>query len=215
MDNQSSSSTLELLLRAFFEGTSADDAWVRDERVEEEMQDLSYHRSLDMLVPYQYLLFSLAGDEARAAARRVAQDVRIAADHLLRLIDRYQQEATGEHPEWARFAVLAQAPFRLQPPPGGDTRDPDVVLVMLRDIRFGGHWQNYLDWLDQENTEENQLLWGRILQLAAFEQRYGINLAELMFDEPCRVRHAELAEEYRRASDLDCAPETAGIGEEG
>jgi len=188
---------VERLLRALFEGTASDGPWVEHNGVAWEMEELAYHEPLDMTVPYQYLLLTLASDEARAATRQTAQTVRQAADLLLALLETYEQAAAGEHPGWAKFIALLEAPFPVEIPPDCDTRDPDVIAVMIRDARFEGSWEKKLDWLARHGSEEQQRLDGaRIRQLAAFEEAYGVNLADLLFSEQAQAEHAQMAEGF-------------------
>jgi hypothetical protein len=208
MRNTTPTQSVEKLLRALFEGTASDGPWVEHNGIAWEMEELAYHEPLDMVVPYQYLLLTLASDQARAGTRQAAQAVRDAADRLLALLETYQQAAAGEHPEWAKFIALLEAPFPIEIPPDCDTRDPDVVAVMIRDTRFEGSWEKNLDWLAQHGSEEQRRLdSARIRQLAAFEETYGVNLAELLLSaqaqatlgeglrpSPSRRRSGDLAE---------------------
>jgi hypothetical protein len=208
MRNTTPTQSVEKLLRALYEGTASDGPWVEHNGIAWEMEELAYHEPLDMVVPYQYLLLTLASDQARAGTRQAAQAVRDAADRLLALLETYQQAAAGEHPEWAKFIALLEAPFPIEIPPDCDTRDPDVVAVMIRDTRFEGSWEKNLDWLAQHGSEEQRRLdSARIRQLAAFEETYGVNLAELLLSaqaqatlgeglrpSPSRRRSGDLAE---------------------
>lgn len=196
MRHATDTEAVEMLLRALFEGTASDNPWVDDRAVEWEMEELVYHKPFDMLVPYQYLLLTLASQKARAVTCHTTQMVRTAADRLLALLDIYER-AAGEHPcpAWAKFSALLEAPFPVQTPPHCDTRDADAMAVMIRDVRFGGSWQKNLDWLARHGSEEQRRVNGaRIRQLADFEQVYGINLADLLFGEQARAEHARLAE---------------------
>ena len=180
MRNATPTQAVEMLLRALFEGTASDGPWVEHNGIAWEMEELVYHEPLDMLVPYQYLLLTLASDETRAVTRQTAQAVRAAADRLLALLETYERAAAGEHPEWNKFVALLEAPFPVEIPPNCDTRDPDVIAVMIRDTQFEGSWEEKLDWLARHGSEEQQRVDGaRIRQLAAFEKAYGVNLADL------------------------------------
>ena len=180
MRNATPTQAVEMLLRVLFEGTASDGPWVEHNGIAWEMEELVYHEPLDMLVPYQYLLLTLASDETRAVTRQTAQAVRAAADRLLALLETYERAAAGEHSEWAKFIALLEAPFPVEIPPNCDTRDPDVIAVMIRDTQFEGSWEEKLDWLARHGSEEQQRVDGaRIRQLAAFEKAYGVNLADL------------------------------------
>jgi hypothetical protein len=195
MRNTTPTQAVEKLLRALFEGTASDGPWVEHNGIAWEMEELAYHEPLDIVVPYQYLLLTLASDKARAATRQAAQAVREAADRLLALLETYQQAAVGEHPEWAKFVALLEAPFPVEIPPDCDTRDPDVIAVMIRDIRFEGSWEKNLNWLARHGSEEQRRVDGaRIRQLATFEEAYGVNLADLLFSEQAKAEHAQMAE---------------------
>jgi hypothetical protein len=198
MRNTTPTQSVEKLLGALFEGTASDGPWVEHNGIAWEMEELAYHEPLDMVVPYQYLLLTLASDQARAATRQAAQAVRDAADRLLALLETYEQAAAGEHPEWAKFVALLEAPFPVKIPPNCDTRDPDVIAVMIRDIRFEGSWEKKLNWLALHGSEEQRRVDGaRIRRLAAFEEAYGVNLADLLFSEQAKAEHAQLAEKSK------------------
>jgi hypothetical protein len=189
---------VEMLLRALFEGTESDDPWIGHRGVIQEMEELAYHQALDMEIPYQYLLLTLASDEARDATRQAVQAVRAAAGQLLTLLDIYERAAQGDHPEWAKFIALLEAPFPVQIPPDCDTRDPDVIAVMIRDVQFGGSWKKNLDWVARHGSEEQRRLDSvRIRRLAAFEKAHGVNLADLLFSEQAKAEHARLARTSR------------------
>jgi len=192
MRNTTPTQSVEKLLRALYEGTASDGPWVEHNGIAWEMEELAYHEPLDMVVPYQYLLLTLASDQARAGTRQAAQAVRDAADQLLALLETYQQAAAGEHPEWAKFIALLEAPFPVEIPPDCDTRDPDVIAVMIRDTRFEGSWEKNLDWLARHGSEEQRRLdSARIRQLAAFEETYGVNLADLLFSAQAKAALGE------------------------
>jgi hypothetical protein len=200
MRNTTPTQSVEKLLRALFEGTASDGPWVEHNGIAWEMEELAYHEPLDMVVPYQYLLLTLASDQARAGTRQAAQAVRDAADQLLALLETYEQAAAGEHPEWAKFIALLEAPFPVEIPPNCDTRDADVIAVMIRDTRFEGSWEKNLNWLARHGSEEQRRTSAaRIRQLAAFEEAYGVNLADLLFSEQAKAEHAQMAEESRNS----------------
>ena len=198
MRNVTPTQSVEKLLRALFEGTASDGPWVEHNGIAWEMEELAYHEPLDMVVPYQYLLLTLASDETRAVTRQTAQAVRDAADRILALLETYEQAAAGEHPEWSKFVALLEAPFPVETPPNCDTRDPDVIAVMIRDIQFEGSWEKNLNWLARHGSEEQRRLDGaRIRQLAAFEEAYGVNLSDLLFSEQAKAEHAQMAEQSK------------------
>jgi hypothetical protein len=147
MRNATETESVEMLLGALFEGTASDGPWVEHNGAAWEMEELAYHEQMDIIVPYQYLLLTLASDETRAVTRQAAQAVRDAADRSLALLDTYERAVAGEHPEWAKFIPLLETPFPVKIPPNCDTRDPDVIAVMMRDIRFEGSWEHQMQTL--------------------------------------------------------------------
>jgi hypothetical protein len=197
MRNVTEAEAVEMLLRVFFEGSASDVPWVRHWGIEAEMEELAYHKELDMPVPYQYLLLTLASEATRQTTRETAEGVRDAAENLLALLDLYDEACQGEHPEWAKLIALLEAPFPVERPRDCDTRDPDVISVMIRDIRFDGSWQKKLRWLALQGTEAQQRVDGaRARRLAAFEEAYGVDLADLLFSEEAKADHERLAEEF-------------------
>lgn len=198
MRNATPTRAVEMLLYVLLEGTEAHRPWIEDRGVVQEMNALGYHRALDMGVPDQYSLITLASDEAREATREAAQAVREAADNLLVLLDLYEEARQGDHPEWAKFIALLEAPFPVEIPPNCDTRDPDVIAVMLRDIMFDGSWENNLEWLALEGSEEQERIDGaRVRRLAAFEEAYEVNLADLLFSDEAKAEHEQLAKQFK------------------
>jgi len=198
MRNTTKTKSVELLLNVLYEGTESDVPWVKNRAVELEMKDLFSHEPLDMIVPYQYSLITIASDAARAITRETAQAAREAADNLLALLDVYDKALQGDHPEWAKFIALLEAPFPVEIPPDCDTRDPDVIAVMIRDIQFEGSWEKKRRWLALHGSEEQRRFDGaRIRRLAAFEEAYGVNLADLLFSEEAQAEHIHLAEKFK------------------
>ena len=171
---------VEMLLCALYEGSACHPPWVRDWGVADELEELAYERALEMLIPYQYLLITLATDAARAATRRAVLGVRAAAEKVLELLDRYERAQRGSHPEWAKLVALLDAPFPIRRPETPDTRDADVIAVIVRDAWFGGSWTEMLESLSLQTW---RALWridsARIRRLAAFEEAYSINVAHL------------------------------------
>lgn len=195
MRNVEDAEAVEMLLRVFFEGSASDVPWVRHWGIEGEMEALAYHEQLDVLIPYQYLLLTLASEATREVTRETARAVRAAAEKLLALLDLYDEARQGDHPEWAKLIALLDAPFPVQIPQNCDTRDPDVIAVMMRDIRFDGSWKKTLSWLALHGTEEQERVDGaRARRLAAFEETHGIDLADLLFTNEAKAEHKRLAE---------------------
>ncbi|MEA3338457.1 MAG: hypothetical protein U9R15_00680, partial [Chloroflexota bacterium] len=65
MRNTTKAKSVELLLNVLYEGTESDGPWVKNRAVELEMEGLFFHEPLDMIVPYQYSLITIASDTAR------------------------------------------------------------------------------------------------------------------------------------------------------
>jgi len=79
--------SIELLLRAMYEGTASDEPWVRHNGVAWEMQDLACADGRCDTLPYQGLLFTAASPRVRALTRETAAAVRYAAEAVLTLLD--------------------------------------------------------------------------------------------------------------------------------
>lgn len=189
---------VEHLLDFILEGTEALGPWLRDHATLLEMEELGLHEALNMVVPYQYLLCTIASDEARRAVRQAAEEIRATVDQLLALLDVYDQAAQGEHPEWAKFIALKKAPFPVEIPPNCDTRDPDVIAVMIRDILHDGSWGKAIEWIRTEGSAaQRQHSIPRARELAAFEEAYDVNLADLLFSDEAKAEHEQLRAEYR------------------
>jgi hypothetical protein len=201
------SERVEILLDVLFEGSGYSGPWVDDWTVEAEMEDLGYHQALEMPVPYQYALLTLATDRTRAVVRETLLAVQAAAAQLLAVLEVYAQAQTADQPEWAKFVALLEAPFPVTLPESCDTRDLDVVALILRDVYFGGSWGRMLDWVAQHGSEAQQRKdIPHFRRLAAFELAYGVNLAELLFSEEARAENARLAKtehpEWPRPSEV-------------
>jgi len=120
------------------------------------MEDLGVHEALEMGGPLSVPPVHHRSDEARRAVRQAAEEIRTAASQLLTLLELYDQAPQDEDPEWAKFIALKEAPFPVEIPPNCDTRDPDVIAVMIRDIVHGGSWEKAIAWLQTEDSEEQR-----------------------------------------------------------
>jgi hypothetical protein len=211
MRDVAESEAVEVLLRALYEGSASDGPWVRNWRVAGEMEELVYHKGLDTLIPHQYVLITLASDETRAVTRRTIQALRRAADRLLRLLDRYEEAAHGDHPEWAKLIALREAPFPVKLPPDCDPRDPDVVAVAVRDLVFDGSWDETLRWLSEPSAEGcRRIDRARVRRLQAFEETYEVDLADLLFSRTARGEPARLLEAVKMGGDIWVPPSWRG-----
>jgi hypothetical protein len=190
---------VEILLGALFEGSACDGPWVQHCDVAGEMEELAFHKHPAMAVPYQYLLITLASDQVREVTRQTARAVQKATQNLLGLLEAYDQARQGDHADCAKFAALLKAPFPVNRPSDAETRDPDVVAVILRQIRFGGSWDNQLNWLAlQEDEVRGEMEIERVRRLAAFEEAYGIDLADLLFSDEALAEQEALAREIKQ-----------------
>ena len=76
-------------------------------------------------------------------------------------------------------------------------------MARMHSRRHGKHGskkpaKKKLDWLARHGSEEQQRVDGaRIRRLAAFEEAYEVNLADLLFSEQAKAEHAQLAEKSR------------------
>jgi hypothetical protein len=82
---------VEKLLRALFEGTASDGPWVEHNGVAWEMEELACDESVDGPLAYQTALVTLASDRTRALTRHTVQVVQKTAQHVLALLDNYDQ----------------------------------------------------------------------------------------------------------------------------
>jgi hypothetical protein len=78
---------IEMLLRAFYEGTASDGPWVAHNGVAWDMEESACDEAAGGPLTYQTALLTLADGRARALTRETAQVVRDAADQLLTLLD--------------------------------------------------------------------------------------------------------------------------------
>lgn len=108
MRNASQIDAVEMLLCALYEGTASHGPWVCDHEVEQELGDLSYDKPLDVIVPYQYALLTLASARACATTREATLAVRSAADTLLALLDMRDWLAQRNRPPSAECGIPAQ-----------------------------------------------------------------------------------------------------------
>jgi hypothetical protein len=53
MRNATETESVEMLLGALFEGTASNGPWVEHNGTAWEMEELAYHKQMDIIVPYQ------------------------------------------------------------------------------------------------------------------------------------------------------------------
>lgn len=201
MRDISDSQTVEMLLRALYEGTTTDPPWVRNWDAAGEMEVLAHDTDQVRPVPYQYLLISLASDRTRAVTRDTAEAVRDAANLLLALLDRFDRARAADGEHLAKLLALLESPFQVKLPHGWETRDADALAVIVRDAGFGGSWDKTIRWLSPPRAEWRPIDAARAHRLRAFEETYRVDLADLLFSESAR---AELEAARRRsASEMD------------
>ncbi len=126
------------------------------------------------VLPAQYLL--LTRDLPRARAR-----LRTAAEALLALLDVADvvyADGNGDH--CAKFRALDAAPDWLLRPSDPDDNDPDVALIWECAVNHSGDWYGLLEALHQAGSVEWQWAIRRCRALMRFEERTGVDLAELL-----------------------------------
>jgi hypothetical protein len=63
-----------------------------------------------------------------------------------------------------------------------------------------------MNWLMLHGTQEQRRIDGaRIRRLAAFEETYGVDLADLLFSEQAKTEHAQLARDFKEGK-IDLPP---------
>lgn len=160
----------------------------------------NYIPDADAVVPYSRMLCTKGVPQARSELRGKVKEIRRALDGLealLDAIDAAEGEATAHnHPEWAPLVALLKSPFPLQKPEVYDPDDTFNVFVMLRDTLFDGDWEQQIAWIELQGGPEQKredLPLARSLQ--AFEQCYGVNLSELLFNDLDRAEHERIRKE--------------------
>lgn len=126
------------------------------------------------VLPAQYLL--LVRDRPR-----VRTALRSAAEGLLALLDAADQ--AYEHPgvdHCGKFHALATAPSWLLRPCEPDDSDPDVALLLEREVNHGGDWQGVLEALHRAGSLDWQWAIRRCRTLMRFERETGLDLAALV-----------------------------------
>ena len=91
MRNTTPTQAIEMLLRALFEGTASDGPWVEHNGVAWEMEELACDESVAGPLAYQTALVTSASDRTRTLTRQTAQVVQKTAQHVLALLDAYEQ----------------------------------------------------------------------------------------------------------------------------
>ncbi len=131
-------------------------------------------------VPLQYLLCRLDLPQARAALLAALPAWEQAVQQLAALVTHIASVWAEDARGWAGFSSLLHAPWSVQRPAQPDVRDHDVLLLLERDLQYHGSWDALLEALHQQGSRQNQSEIQRILQLAAFERTYQVNLQEIV-----------------------------------
>jgi hypothetical protein len=87
---------VEMLLRAFYEGTASDGPWVAHNGVAWEMEEWACDESVDGPRAYQRALLTLADARARALTRETVKVVQVAAQRVLVLLEPCEEEQYDE-----------------------------------------------------------------------------------------------------------------------
>ena len=202
MRHQSPSAQVEMLLDALFQGTEFGGPWVDERTAEWEMEDLSYFEARERVIPYQYVLVTLAAERTRALVRETLRLVHSTAARLLALLELYEQ-GQAICPGWGKFVALLHAPFPVARPDICDTRDPDTGALMMRDVFYGGSWAAMIAEVEQEGAAQQHRYVARLRELAAFEAAYHVNLSEVLFSVEARAEIARFVEQQGGAGDVE------------
>jgi len=172
------------------------------------MRSENYIANLDVVIPYTWLLCTKGLPQARRTMRQGIAAMRQALNDLetlLNTIDAAEEEANAQgHPEWAPLIALVKTPFPLQKPETCDIRVRHNIAVMLRDTLFDGDWEKKIAWTKNQGSSQQRtddLPFSRTLQ--EFEQRYGVNLTDLLFSERDRTQHEQLRKEHAQRHPKD------------
>jgi hypothetical protein len=164
----------------------------------------SYIADADVVIPYAWMLCTKGLPQARSRLRQAVAEMRQALDGLEVLLDAIEaaeEEAAAQgHPEWAPLIALLKAPFPLEKPEVYDPGEAFNIAVMLRDTLFDGDWEKHIAWIEiQGGLEQRAHDLPFTCSLQEFEQRYGVNLSDLIFNERDRAEHEQIRDEYRHA----------------
>jgi len=132
-------------------------------------------------IPLQYALCTLDLPAARGVIRHTAQAL------LALLIAVDGPAASPQAAAWTdddldgcrKFRALLAAPNWLLRPVEPDNRDPDVALLLERELGGRG-WPGLLETLHQAGSVEWQPAIRRCREMMRFEEETGVNLAKLV-----------------------------------
>ncbi|MCS6843463.1 MAG: hypothetical protein NZ528_03935 [Caldilineales bacterium] len=133
-----------------------------------------------MVVPLQYLLCVLNLPEARHALQAALPAWQTALDQLTSLLDHVEAVWVEDPCGCASLEALLYAPWPVRRPPGPDLRDADVLLALERNLRFGGSWDAFMEWLHLDGSRRHQETIRRIRQLADFEWAHGVDVMAVL-----------------------------------
>ena len=125
----------------------------------------------DEPIPLQYALCTLDLPAARGVLRHAAQA-------LLALLDAVAAAWADDDLD-RKFRALLAAPDWLLRPAETDNRDPDVALLLERELGGQG-WPGLLEALHQAGSVEWQTAIRRCREMIRFEAETGVDLAKLM-----------------------------------
>lgn len=133
-----------------------------------------------MVVPLQYLLCVLDLPEARHALQAALPAWRSALEQLQSLLDHVEAMWDEDPYGCANLSALLYAPWPVRRPSRPDLRDADMLLVLERNLRFGGSWDAFMEWLHLHGSRQYQAAIQRIRQLAAFEQGHQVDIMDVL-----------------------------------
>ena len=126
------------------------------------------------VLPAQYLLLTRDRPRVRKALRR-------ATDGLLALLDVADAAyADGNTDGCGKWRAIAAAPDWLLRPSGPDDSDPDIALILEREIVHGGDWHSVLEAFHRAGSVRWQAAIQRCRLLMRFEEQAGLDLAALL-----------------------------------
>lgn len=133
-----------------------------------------------MVVPLQYLLCVLDLPEARQALQAVLPAWKSGLEQLQSLLSHVEAVWAEDTCGCANLSALLYAPWPVRRPPRPDLRDADVLLALERNLRFGGSWDAFMEWLHLNGSRQHQAAIQRIRQLAAFEQGHQVDVMDVL-----------------------------------
>lgn len=126
------------------------------------------------VLPAQYLLLVRDRPELRRALRSAAEGLL----ELLDAADQAYEQAGADH--CGKFDALAAAPDWLLCPCESDDSDPDVALILEREVTHNGDWEGLLEALHRAGSLDWQGAIRRCRELMRFERERELDLAALL-----------------------------------